>query len=75
VWGSLTLAQSLLRAGVVDECQLYLCPTVLGEGKRLFFAPDSGWQGLRLLDTTRYESGVMLLRYAPERIVGGSRTV
>jgi hypothetical protein len=33
VWGSLTLAQSLMRAGLVDECQLYLCPNVLGAGK------------------------------------------
>src|SRR5262245_40318595 len=43
VWGSLTLAQSLMRAGVVDECLLYLCPSVLGAGKPLF-APDAGLQ-------------------------------
>jgi dihydrofolate reductase len=48
VWGSLTLAQSLMRAGLVDECQLYLCPSVLGAGKPLF-APDAGLQAMRLL--------------------------
>lgn len=68
VWGSLTLAQSLMRAGLVDECQLYLCPSVLGAGKPLF-APDAGLQAMRLLDATRYDSGVMLLRYAPEGAV------
>ena len=64
VWGSLTLAQSLMRAGLVDECQLYLCPSVLGAGKPLF-APDAGLQPMRFLDAMRYDSGVMLLRYAP----------
>jgi dihydrofolate reductase len=33
VWGSLTLAQSLMRAGLVDECQLYLCPKCVGRGQ------------------------------------------
>ena len=63
VWGSLTLAQSLMQAGLVDECQLYLCPSVLGAGKPLF-APEAGLQTMRLLDTKRYDSGVILLRYA-----------
>jgi dihydrofolate reductase len=65
VWGSLTLAQSLLKAGLADECQLFVCPYVLGAGKPLF-ARDTGLQAMRLLDATRFDSGVMLLRYVPE---------
>ena len=65
VWGSLTLAQSLMEARLVDECQLYLCPSVLGAGKPLF-AADAGLQAMRLLDTKHYDSGVVLVRYAPE---------
>jgi dihydrofolate reductase len=68
VWGSLALAQSLMRAGLVDECQLYLCPSVLGAGKPLF-APDAGLQAMRLLEAARYDSGVILLRYAPQGAV------
>lgn len=68
LWGSLTLAQSLMRAGLVDECQLYLCPNVLGAGKPLF-APDAGLQAMRLLESRRYDSGVILLRYAPKGAV------
>lgn len=68
VWGSLTLAQSLMRAGLVDECQLFLCPSVLGAGKSLF-AHDTGLQAMQLLESKRYESGVILLRYAPEGAV------
>ena len=68
LWGSLTLAQSLMRAGLVDECQLYLCPSVLDAGKPLF-ASDAGLQAMRFLEATRYDSGVILLRYAPEGAV------
>lgn len=67
VWGSLTLAQSLMRAGLVDECQLYVCPSVLGAGKPLF-APGASLQAMRLLEAKRYDSGVILLRYAPEAV-------
>ena len=73
VWGSLKLAQSLMKAGLVDECQLFLCPTVLGAGKSLF-APDTGLQVMRLLETKSYESGVMLLRYAPVGAVRAAGT-
>jgi hypothetical protein len=44
---------------------LFVCPYVLGAGKPLF-ARDTGLQAMRLLDATRFDSGVMLLRYAPE---------
>jgi len=33
-------AQSLLRAGVLDELELHLVPVLLGQGRRLFDAPD-----------------------------------
>ena len=42
VWGSLALSQSLMKASMVDEFQLYLCPNVLGAGKPLF-NPDAGF--------------------------------
>ena len=36
VWGSLTLSESLERDGLVDEYRLFVCPVVLGLGRRLF---------------------------------------
>lgn len=41
VWGSISLAQSLLKAGLVDEMQLRVIPTMVGHGRTLL-AEDTG---------------------------------
>jgi dihydrofolate reductase len=56
-----TLAAEAIRAGLVDEYQLYVAPAVLGGGLRFF--PDEFAVGLELLDEHRLGSGVMYLRY------------
>ena len=66
LWGSITLFRSLLAAGVIDEVQLRVVPTVLGAGTPLFGAPAP----LRLLGATPYDCGIVVLRYAPERPAG-----
>jgi dihydrofolate reductase len=35
IWGSLSLARSLMSDGLIDQYQLIVCPGVLGVGKRL----------------------------------------
>ena len=56
------LAGNLLANGLVDEVRFWLHPAVGGEGTR----PYQGEKlKLRLLDSTQYDSGVTLLRYAP----------
>ena len=35
-WGSGNLLQTLFREGLVDQVNLWVCPVVLGRGKRLF---------------------------------------
>jgi dihydrofolate reductase len=64
VWGSLELAQSLAREGLVDEYSLFVCPVVLGEGKRLF-ADDPPKPKLMLVDSKQYEGGLIANRYEP----------
>ena len=59
LWGSLTLMQSLLAAGLVDEIQLRVCPTSRGTGTRVF----EDRQDLKMLEATPFENGVVLLRY------------
>jgi dihydrofolate reductase len=63
LWGSLTLMRSLLDAGVVDEVRMLVCPASRGRGTRLF----QDQQGLKLVEATGFENGVVLLRYAIER--------
>jgi len=56
------LARHLLAHGLVDEIRFWLHPAVWGEGTR----PYQGEQlRMRLLDSTSYDSGVVLLRYEP----------
>jgi dihydrofolate reductase len=56
------LAASALQAGLVDEVQLFLAPTVVGGGTAMF--PDGIRMGLDLLDERRFASGFVYLRYA-----------
>src|SRR3954470_10593654 len=63
--GSITLAQSLMRAGLVDEYHINLNPVVLGGGRALF--PD-GLQAalnLQLVASTPLPTGVIALHYEP----------
>jgi dihydrofolate reductase len=55
------LAAHALRAGVVDEIQLFLVPTVVGGGTHAL--PDDLRIDLELLDERRFDGGVVYLRY------------
>jgi dihydrofolate reductase len=59
--GGAGLAGQALAAGLVDECQLLLCPIVVGGGTRAL--PDDVRVQLELLDERRFGSGVVHLRY------------
>ncbi|HYX37510.1 MAG TPA: dihydrofolate reductase family protein [Oligoflexus sp.] len=64
IWGSLSLAQSLMKHQLIDEYHIQLCPTMTGGGRRLF--PDlSQYQKLRLVEVRPYESGALFLSYIP----------
>lgn len=56
------LAAHALRAGLVDEIQMYVCPAIVGGGKPFF--PDGVRGKLELLDQRRVRNGVVFLRYA-----------
>jgi dihydrofolate reductase len=35
-WGSANLLQALFREALVDRLNLWVCPVVIGQGKKLF---------------------------------------
>ena len=59
--GGADLAGQALKAGLVDELQLFLAPIVVGGGKRAL--PNGVRTDLELLDTQRFASGAVYLRY------------
>jgi dihydrofolate reductase len=64
VVGSPTLVRTLLRDRVLDELDLLVHPIVVGSGKRLF--PDgSEQQGLALVSSETFKTGVLRLVYRP----------
>jgi dihydrofolate reductase len=62
--GGANLAEQALRAGLVDELQLFLVPVIVGGGKQAL--PSGVRSDLRLLDTHRFASGAVYLSYLLE---------
>ena len=59
--GGPNLAAQALRAGLVDECQLFLTPVVVGAGKPAL--PTDVRIALELVDEHRFGGGTIFLRY------------
>lgn len=68
LWGSITLAQALIRQNLVDEYHLHICPVLTGGGRKLF-ANETGPSGLALLDVKQISNGVVLLKYAADGLL------
>lgn len=63
--GSSMLVHTLAQADLVDEYSFLVFPLVLGSGKKVF--PDGFYSGLKLVETKPFPSGVVLMRYQPDR--------
>jgi dihydrofolate reductase len=59
--GGAELAGHALGMALVDECHLFLCPIVVGGGKRAL--PHDVRAQLELLDERRFDNGVVHLHY------------
>jgi dihydrofolate reductase len=59
--GGPELAAQAFKAGLVDECHLFVAPVVVGGGKRSL--PDNVRLKLELLDERRFDSGMVYLYY------------
>ncbi len=66
VGGSGELADTLLRAGLVDELRFLVSPVVLGSGRR-FFKDGSPPKVMELAEAVTFASGVLAVTYRPQR--------
>ena len=55
------LAAEAWRAGLVDECQVFVAPMLVGGGKRMF--SDGIRQPLELLEECRFANGMVFMRH------------
>ncbi len=64
-YGNGPLDATLMEHGLIDEFHLFLTPVAIGKGKHLFESIDTA-PHLRLVNVTRFDSGVLILVYAPK---------
>ncbi len=67
-WGSADLLQTLFAEGLVDQVNMWVCPVVIGQGKRLFPDGTTASRFELAQPPKAYPGGAMLLRY---RYLGG----
>jgi dihydrofolate reductase len=61
--GGPELAAQAFKAGLVDECHLFLTPVIVGGGKRSL--PSDVFLELKILDERRFGNGTIHLHYRP----------
>jgi dihydrofolate reductase len=63
LWGSISIAQQLMKENLIDEYHLQVCPVINGGGRKLF---NLGYvAGLHLLEVRQYNTGTVFLNYTP----------
>ena len=63
VFGSGSIVSQLTEHGLIDEYQFVACPVFVGQGRSLLGGLSSPVR-LKLIDSSKYESGDLMLRYA-----------
>jgi len=62
VYGGAGFVTSLIEQGLIDELNLFINPTAIGEGLTIF----SGKTPLELDNSTRYGCGIVVNKYVPK---------
>jgi dihydrofolate reductase len=64
IFGSADLADTLAKAGLIDEYRLCIAPVILGGGNP-HFKPAAKQVPLKLLEAKTLKTGALILRYEP----------
>jgi dihydrofolate reductase len=62
-YGNSRLDATLLRAGLVDELQVWIMPVVVGSGQRIFDGVETSSLKLALTDVNKLHNGSVVLTY------------
>jgi dihydrofolate reductase len=62
-YGNSRLDATLLRAGLVDELQVWIMPVVVGSGQRMFDGVETSSLKLALTDVNKLHNGSVVLTY------------
>ncbi len=63
LWGSISLAQSLMKENLIDEYHIQISPVLTGGGRPLF-QNNTDFKNLHLKDVRKYNTGTVFLNYA-----------
>jgi dihydrofolate reductase len=74
-YGNSRLDATLLRAGLVDELQVWIMPVVVGSGQRIFEHLKASALKLTLTDVNKLRNGSVVLTYIPGYRTSRSRPV
>lgn len=66
IYGGAGIVSSFIKENLIDEYHLYVNPVAIGEGKTIFEEVTGDFK-LKLISTTRGNSGIVVLCYEPER--------
>ncbi|WP_285707661.1 dihydrofolate reductase family protein [Microtetraspora sp. NBRC 16547] len=68
IWGCGRLTDALMEHGLLDEHRIWIYPVIRGAGQRLF--REGTEATLELVDSTTFDSGVVVLTYRPVSAAG-----
>lgn len=62
LWGSISLAQSLMKEGFIDGYHIQLCPVLNGGGRKLF-PEQMDVRQLKFAELRQYNTGTVFMNY------------
>jgi len=65
-YGGAAFVSALIKHGLIDELHLFINPTAIGSGMTIFKELD-GRQNLKLVKSTSFDCGIVVLKYEPKR--------
>ena len=65
-YGGAVFVSALIKYGLIDELHLFINPTAIGSGMTIFKELD-GRQNLKLVKSTSFDCGIVVLKYEPKR--------